>query len=83
MVFIKYKTTRDRDLERIAGNAGKLFGSKNRKKMLDRVYRQAKDTALEDARKKLIEAVRRGDHQERERLENIIKKYFPNEKYWR
>jgi len=65
MVFIKYKTTRDRDLERIA------------------VYRQAKDTALEDARKKLIEAVRRGDHQERERLENIIKKYFPNEKYWR
>jgi len=83
MVFIKFKTTRDKDLEKIAGEARKYCGSKNRKKLLDRIYRQSKDTMLEDARKKLVEAVRRGDLQEAERLESIIKRYFPNEKYWR
>jgi len=82
-MFIKYKTTREEDLEKIAGEAGKRCGSKNRRKLLERVYRQAKDSALEDARKKLIGAVRRGDLNEAEKIRAIIKRYFPNEKYWR
>jgi len=81
-MFIKYKTTREEDLEKIAGTAGKRCGSKNRQKLLDRVYRQTKDSALEDARKKLIEAVRCGNNEEAERLREVIKKCFPNEKYW-
>lgn len=83
MVFIKYKNTREYDLEKIAGEAGGLIGSRNRAKILDRIYRQAKDPMLEDARKKLIEAIRRGDHEEADRLRAIIKRKFPNEKYWR
>ena len=84
MVFIgRSKSTREEDLEKIAGLTRKLFGSRTRKILLDRVYRQAKDSSLEEVRKKLIEALKRGNLNEIYRLEKLIKRYFPNEKYQR
>jgi len=83
MVFIKIKTTRDADLEKIAGEARRFCGSKTRVKLLDRIYKQAKDWRLEDIKRKLVEAHKRRDLAEVERLEAIILKEFPNEKYWR
>jgi len=82
MVFIgRSKTTREKDLEKIAGEARKFCGSRNRQKLLDRVYKQAKDWKLEDIRRKLVEAHKKRDLAEVERLELLIKREFPNEKY--
>jgi len=83
MVFIKFKTTRDTDLEKIAGESRRYCRSKTREKILNRIYRQSKDQRLEDIRKKLIEAHKKRDLAEVERLEAIILKEFPNEKYWK
>ena len=81
-MYVKIKTTRDDDLEKIAGTARKYTGSRNRRKLIDRIYRQTKDPALEDARRKLVALIRQGRLEEAHRLEDIIRRKFPNAKYW-
>jgi lipoate-protein ligase A len=67
------KTTRDHDLNRLEADRDKGF--KDARRILDKVYKQAKDGELEKLRKQLIEAVRRNDHPATAYLEKIIENY--------
>jgi len=73
MVFVKIKTTRDKDLEMLAEGRNKVRDKKTLQRLLDKVYRQSKDPKLESVRKGLIEAHKRHDLVEVEKLERIIK----------
>lgn len=66
------KNTRYYDLGKMEEEADK--GIPGAKEALERVYRQTKNTELESLRHKLIEAVRRNDHQLIAKLEQAIKK---------
>jgi len=65
MVYIINKTTRDADFD--------LMEERGRKgKQIDKIYRQTKDTRLEEARRELIRAHQRGDRQRVRQMEDLI-----------